>query len=504
MTRSYVAAMRLPEINIASDSDLPVYQQIAGALKQQIQTREIGAGTRLPTIRSLAQVLGVNRDTISLAYETLATDGLVVSTVGRGTFVREAQGARIESEKVAMALGPQVEQLLHFDASRPRYPVAPNAVRMNSLVPDPTHYPIAEFRRCLGKVMDRGGAELFLYGDTQGHIGLRETIATRLSSADGVVESSNVVLCHGASQGISLAARLFAGQGESIAVESPTYHNVLGTLVSFGIRSAAVPMKDDGADLEALDRLLARSDVKAFYTIPTFHNPMGLTTNVAHRRALLAIAERHGKPIIEDAFEMDLRLRGRRVPSLFALDTAGMVVQLRSFSKSLFPGVRTGAIVARGRAVEGLVALKHASDLADSLPLQAAMDEFLRAGYYDKHLDRLRPILKGRLDCLLDALSRRMPKGTQYTEPEGGYQVWVELPFEVDTRDVLADAARAGVLFAPGSHFLPDRGPSRSLRLTFALATEVEIERGIEALANAVAAARASEVPGPTSAGVHL
>jgi len=231
--------MRTPEVDHSSRSELPVYQQIATQLRLQIETGEVAAGTRLPAIRSLASVLGVNRDTVSMAYESLAAAGLVQSTVGRGTFVRPG---RAEGEQVALALSAQVEQLLHFDAGRPRYPAFDAAVSLHSLVPDPSLYPIKAFRQCLEQVLDAGGAELFLYGDTQGHLGLREAIADRLREADVSLAANEIVLCHGASQGIALAVRLFAAQGDTIAVESPTYHNVLGTLVSFGVRAAEVPM----------------------------------------------------------------------------------------------------------------------------------------------------------------------------------------------------------------------------------------------------------------------
>jgi 2-aminoadipate transaminase len=493
-----------PALQLSDRSEIPVYQQIATQLGAQIERGDLGEGARLPAIRALAGDLGVNRDTVSLAYELLATRGLVESTVGRGTFVRLVGAGRGDAEKVATVLSSQAEQLLHFDAGRPRYRAGADVIALNSLIPDPSLYPVAEFRRCLDKVLNAGGPELFLYGDTQGHPGLRDSVSTRLLDAGISISADEVVLCHGASQGISLAVRLFAGAGESIAVESPTYHNALGTLLSFGVRAAEVPMVEGGPDLDALDRILARPDVKAFYTIPTFHNPMGITTSVAHRRALLEIAARYGKPVIEDAFEMDLRFRGRPVPCLAALDDSDLVVHLSSFSKSLFPGVRTGALAARGRAVDGLVALKHASDLADSLPLHAALDEFLRSGRYDRHLNRLRPILRSRRDAMLDALAAHMPSGTRFTEPDGGYQVWVELPFEIDTRDLVSDAARAGVLFAPGSHFLPDRGPSRCMRLTIARADEVRIRAGVESLGRLAEAARTQPGPVRQTAGVHL
>jgi DNA-binding transcriptional MocR family regulator len=186
---------------------------------------------------------------------------------------------------------------------------------------------------------------------------------------------------------------------------------------------------------------------------------------------------------------MDLRYEGQSVPSLAALDEAGLVVQLCSFSKSLFPGARAGAIVARGRAIEALVTLKHATDLSDSMPLQAALAELVSSGAYDRHLGKLRRELRVRRDALLEALAQHMPDGTTWTRPEGGYQLWVELPdepFEIDTRDLLADASRAGVTYHPGTSFMPDRSASRGMRLTVAQANASEIERGIEALGRVV------------------
>jgi 2-aminoadipate transaminase len=231
---------------------------------------------------------------------------------------------------------------------------------------------------------------------------------------------------------------------------------------------------------------------------------MGITTSLAHRRALLEVAASSGVPVIEDAFESDLRYTGRHCPSLAALDDRGIVVQLSSFSKSLFPGLRVGAIVARGRMLRGLVVLKHSMDLSDSMPIQAALAEFVSCGSYDRHLNRLRRALRLRRDTMLEALSQEMPAGTLWTRPEGGYQVWVELPFEVDTRDLLADAARAGVLFAPGSQFLPGQGPSRCLRLTMAQADEDGIRRGVAALGEVVRERMRAEPSASRVASVYL
>jgi DNA-binding transcriptional MocR family regulator len=150
------------------------------------------------------------------------------------------------------------------------------------------------------------------------------------------------------------------------------------------------------------------------------------------------------------------------------------------------------------------VALKHATDLSDSMPLQAAMAEFVASGAYDRHLGRIRRTLRARHAALADALGRWLPDGCRWTRPEGGYQVWVELPGELDSRDLLADAARAGVLFSPGSQFLPDGGASNGLRLTLARAGEEEIRRGVEILGRVIRERLAAAPVSRQATSVHL
>ncbi len=493
------------ELDRSGQSGQSVYRQIADYVRTRIECGAFGAGERLPPIRRLAGQLGVSRDTIALSYEALARDGLVQSTVGRGTFVCTPEERPPRSREPAeLALSPCIDRLLALETARPRFASAQGIVPLHSLIPDPAFYPVDEFRKAFNRVLARSGPDLFLYAAPQGHPELREAVAARLRDQDIDVTGEEIVLCHGASQGISLAVRLLAEAGDAVAVEVPTYHNVMASLVACGVEAVSVPMSEAGPDLASLDRVLSREDVKAFYTIPTFHNPLGSTTTLANRRGLLEIAARHGVAVIEDAFEMDLRFMGDAVPPLMALDDTGRVIHLSSFSKSLFPGIRAGAIAARGRAIDGLMALKHSSDLSDSMPLQAALAEFIAAGEYDRHLVRLRRELRLRRNALLDALDEYMPQGSVWTEPEGGYQCWLELPMDVDTRDMLADAARAGVLFAPGSQFLPDRGASRAMRLVIAQANCEEIRRGIEALGRVVAERQAAEPVALQSASVHL
>jgi DNA-binding transcriptional MocR family regulator len=468
-----------------ADGGQPVYQQIAAHFRAEIAAGRLGAGDRLPTIRELARSNGVNRDTVALAYDELTRAGLIEATVGRGTFVRRADPSAAPPA-FEPVLSPLVERLVDGERARVRYAAPEGTVPLHSLVPDPQLYPVDEFRRALNRVLARSGGDLLRYGAPQGDPTLRAALAARLRDHGMAVEGDGLVLTQGASEGIALALRLFAVPGDAVAVEEPTYHNVIAALAALGLRAAPVPIRDGAPDLAALARVLERPDVKVFYTMPTFHNPLGTSTGLAHRRALLAAAASAGKPVIEDAYEMDLRFAGKSVPPLAALDERGLVVQLFSFSKSLFPGARVGSIAARGRAFDALLPLKHATDLGGSPVLQAALAEFVESGGYDRHLARVRRALLARRDAALETLADEMPDGARWTAPEGGLQLWVDLPGGIDTAELLSDAVRAGVLFAPGFQFRHDRRPSSGLRLSLALADEDEIRRGVAALARVV------------------
>jgi DNA-binding transcriptional MocR family regulator len=491
----------------ASD-ERPAYRQIADQIAGAVRGGGLEPGQRLPAIRALAQRLGVHRDTVALAYESLAEAGVVEARVGSGTFVRgvpveiedaqdgpEAVAARDElrggaARDLDLALAAQVERLIALENRRPRVAPLQDTVALHRLIPDPGFYPVEAFRRCIDAALREEGPEVFSYAPPEGDLGLRQVMSERFGRFGVRHEPHEHVLCHGASQGISLALRLFTQPGDQVAVEVPTYANVLSAFTGLGLTPAPIPMDDQGADPDALERMLAKPEVKAFYTIPSFHNPLGTTTPIERRREILAIAQRHGVPVIEDGFELDLRFQGDEVPPLAALDDAGIVVLLFSFSKSLFPGVRVGSLSARGRALEGLVALKHATDLSDSMLLQAGLARFLSEGEYDRHLVRMRKVLRARHRAMHRALEREMPVGTRWTRPDGGYQLWVELPGEVDTHDLLSEAAREGVLYSPGTLFMPDARPSNALRLTVACADEGEIDRGIAALARATCSQR--------------
>src|SRR5262245_48591106 len=180
----------------------PVYRQIADQIQAEIAEARLEVGARLPTIRELARELGVNRDTVAQAYEALAEAGMLESTVGRGTFVAAPAA---NGHPWSGSFSPVVDRLLAFERARPRFGRGNGAVPMHAVVPDPSLYPVEAFRKALSRALQQGGAELLLYGEPQGHLRLRTALAARMRAAALPAAPEEIVLCHGASQGISLA-----------------------------------------------------------------------------------------------------------------------------------------------------------------------------------------------------------------------------------------------------------------------------------------------------------
>src|SRR5262245_26584285 len=473
----------------------PVARQVVEYLRRAIDAGRLGAGARLPPIRALARDLGVNRETVADAYRQLVALGLAESGVGRGTFVRATAAPRATSAGRAPAhvTPASVSRTAAAALALPAvdYTAPGTAVRLERLVPDPALYPLDDYRRAVDVAFRRDGVRLLDYGDPRGHADLRRVLAERLAHAGIEAGPDEIVVTGGSTQALAIAARAVCDPGDAVAVESPTYPGLLATLSSLGLRALPVPLTPDGLDLDALEGVLARGTVRLISTMPTFQNPTGITTGIEHRRRLLAIAARHGVPILEDDFQHDLRFAGRPVPALRALDRGGQVIHVGTFSKALFPGPRVGWLIATPGTARAAAALKRAMDLTSSPLAQAALARFCEAGAYDRHLGRVTRELPLRHGAATAAFARHLPAASSFTRPDGGLAVWVTLPEAIDSLALLPAAKQRGVVYTPGALFYPDGRRSSSLRLAVGTAPPDAVERAIVALGSAARSALA-------------
>lgn len=334
---------------------------------------------------------------------------------------------------------------------------------------------------------DASGA--YDYAATEGDPPLREALLSVLRGTTDETTPDRLTVTAGGMQGLDLACKLFVDPGDLVVVESPTYTNGSATALSYGAELLEVPVDEDGMLVEALEELVGRSGrrPKAIYAIPTFQNPSGATLSLDRRHRLLELARSWGSVVIDDDPYGELRFEGGSLPSLRELGGGDpLVFSVRTFSKTIAPGLRVGWVDTAPELQPLLVNAKQAMDTCTNLPAQRLVAAFLTGGHLDEHLVRIREEYLLRKRAMQDALSEHLGDlGARWTDPEGGFFLWVTLP-GVDTQQLSEVALAEGVAFIPGRAFSPTGRFPDAARLCFASTPPARIAEGVVRLRRAV------------------
>lgn len=485
--------MRIP---LDREADTPLYQQIESYLRQAILSGNLGANTRLPAARQLANDLGVNRSTVENAYSALEADGLVFSRMGSGTYVLQHDLLSTSTEYESRTHLPLWQQSLHtqnavsisdlveelLKKGRHAHPI-----NFASGVSDVREFPADDFRKTLQSVMRRDQIGALEYGEPNGYGPLREGIAHILASQGLQTRPESILITAGSQQAIFLASQVLLKPNDTILVENPTYSVATDLFRTLGYQTVGVPMDNQGMRVDQLEKLLQQHHPKMIYTIPNFHNPTGTCLSGARRRQLIVLAERYNVPTLEDDFVGDLRYEGHAQPSLKALDPGGQVIYVSTFSKMLVPGLRVGFIVADGPVYESLLNYKRLSDLSTSTLIQRTLDSFVTVGRYQTYLHRSTQTFRKRRDAMVKAIERYLPNKVSFDVPNGGLFIWLRLPNGMSTNELLPMACKEGVAFVPGKYFFIDHlNGDEWMRLNFASQPVEDIEEGIKRLGAAI------------------
>jgi len=350
--------------------------------------------------------------------------------------------------------------------------------------PDPATFPGPVLAEILGRLIAAGDASALQYAPTPGLPGPRAFIAERLDRLEGrSPEEAEFLITSGAIEALELLSKTFLDPGDLVLVESPTYLGAIMAFQSFQADVEGVPIDRDGLDVEALERRLAGRHVpKILYTIPDHQNPAGVSLSEERRPALVELARRYGFLVVEDVAYRELGFALSRPTCLWSL-APDVVVQVGTFSKTFFPGVRLGWAAGPEEVVANLVLAKQNSDQCAGALGQRLLEEYGRRGLLEEQNLRSRSLYGRRCSVLLDALETHMPKGVAWTRPRGGFFCWLTLPHGIDAVELSERAMAERVAFVPGVPFFPDGRGRNNLRMAFSRIDDELIPEGVRRLA---------------------
>ncbi len=475
--------------DLKRDGDVSLTQQLVDRVIAAIESGALEPGEKLPPTRALAADAGINHLTAARVYRRLAEEGYVTASVGRGTFVRtlvpaaaEEQGDDWQAYVLPDRPTTYQEEILS-DAFR--LPGREGMISLATGFPSPRFTAAPELGAIAAEVFRDEPVNAMSYVMPEGLLELRERLAEHGEERGGTNDPDEIIVTSGGQQAIDLAARALLEPGDVAVVESPTFTGSLLSLRATGARVIGVPVDGDGIDVDALEQVLARHEVRVCALQTACQNPKGVDMSPARRARLAELAVDRNMFVLEDRVYSDLRFEGEHTPAL-RRQAPGHVIEVNSLSKVVGAGLRIGWIGARGPVRDRLTMLKNATDFHTATPVQYIVARYLATGGYQRQLDASLPYYRDRRDALMASLERHIEGEYDADLPLGGHHVWATLKRPVDERALYSEALRHDVSFTPGGAVTAERRPKTSLRLSFALLEPEELDEGCRRLARAL------------------
>lgn len=441
--------------------------------------------TRLPSVRELTSRHRAGPGTVQRAVSQLVAEGLIQTRPGRGNFVAQRVNtiapadlgwqSTVLGERMVSADG--LEELLEV----PQPGVIPLTI---GYLPEDLQ-PLPQLAAASARAARRPG----VWGrvPSEGLEGLRTWVARDA----GGLRAQDVLITSGGQAALSTAFRGLAVPGSPVLFESPTYIGALAAARGAGLRPVPVPADRHGVRPDLLEKAFSSSGARLFYCQPTFANPHGATLAVDRREAVLQIVRSAGAFLIEDDPARDLFLEKEPPPPLANQDHEGHVVYVRSLTKFVVPGLRIGALCARGAAGARLKTARIVDDFFVAGILQETALEFLASPAWRRHMRTVRNILRTRRDALVEVVRRDLSQTNLPLVPEGGLHLWLRLPDKIDDIRLSEELRKEGVVVSAGRHWFPAEPPGSFLRISYAGAEIDVLSEGVDVLARVLDAAMA-------------
>lgn len=475
--------------------------RIFRSLRSSVLDGRLAPGTRVPSSRAIASENGISRNTVLAAYDQLIAEGYFETLPGSGTYVASEipdNTDLIPKTAVMPEALPKAEPVLSAFAERALKlrPVGQRAQQAAGVIdfwyghPAVDDVPKDIWRKLLLRQLHRMDDAGIGYGAAQGLPALREAISGYLQRARGIdSDPDTIVVVNGSQQALDLVARVMVDPSDRVVVEEPCYPGAREVFAAAGSRIIPVPVDADGLDTSMLNAA-TNGAARLIYVTPSHQFPTGGSMSVSRRIALLDWAYSCGAIVVEDDYDGEFRYGVRPLETLYSMDRMGQVVYVGTLSKSLFPALRIGFVIAPRSLVPALVATKRLTDRHTPILEQFALADFILEGHFERHLRRVRKRNSQRRSALLSALAREFGKTIRTFGENAGLNLVVEFPGLASDRmsDLMAAAAAEGVHVYPVSSYYAAPPQAAGLLIGYAALSHDEINEGVRRLGRAMQA----------------
>lgn len=447
-----------------------LYQIIASELARGIDAGVFKVGDKMPGIRATCENKGVSAATAVAAYRQLEDDGYIEARPRSGFYVRARTQPLPEPDAIVFPQKrPQLVNSQQWILDLIDDVGDQSVINFGSAVADASYLPSSLIEKHLKRVARLDRQQVAQYDMPVGSQRLREQLASRMIQIGCFARAEDILVTNGCQEAIVIALKLLTQPGDTIAIESPSYHGHLQAAESLGLRVLEIPAHPaTGIALDALQLALEKWPVKACLVVPNFHNPLGSCMPEKRKRALVKLLAAAKVPLIEDDIYGDLGFDQQRPSTLKALDRSGNNIYCSSFSKSLSPGLRIGWMLP-GNHLQQATYLKFITSVASNSVGQLAIADILASGQYVRHLRQMRARLEMAIARASEIIGEHFPAGTRVTKPRGGYVLWIELPEGTDAVLLAQQAREIGISIAPGPMFSASDKYRNFMRMSCAL-----------------------------------
>ncbi|WP_411681043.1 PLP-dependent aminotransferase family protein [Clostridium thailandense] len=459
-------------INV-NEEETPKYIIIERHIKKLIDSNKIEDGEKLPSIRVLAQLLGVNNITVVNAYKKLENEGHAVQKMGSGTYAKRKdinRNFKREYSETLKKISGNLQEYIDFTGE----------------TPSSSFFPVKLFKDVLNNVLDRDGADALIYQEALGYEGLRKSISNVFWK--NRIRSNDILIVSGAQQGIDIVSKALINTNDSVIVEKPTYS---GALSVFKWRRAdifEVPMGEDGIDIVKLEKILKKNTIKCFYTMSYFQNPTAVSYSEEKKIQILKLADIYDFYIIEDDYLSELIYDESMVYKSFkSLDKNDRVIYIKSFSKIFLPGIRIGYLIPPANFKESIQNSKINTDISTSSLMQRTLDLYIRKGFWKEYIANIRVLYNNRYIYMEQCLKKYLGDKVDFISPGGGLHFYMKIKdnLKINSITLFRLAKEKKVLLTPGILFY--KSPSdgeKYFKLGFSQTDEEGIEKGIKIINN--------------------